>query len=214
MSGGEKGRQRLSREDRRLQLLAVAKEVLLEHGYTDMTMERIASAADVSKTLIYHHFPNRRAVFLALLSEEQMRMLMQISPAMGVGDTEEKVKRGIASFLEAVTERGPKGYTAFYRDPIGHDPTIALEIDRYREQVAEMVAAMFAEDVGVPPETLILQAHAVVGAINNAVVWMSQNDVDMNDPEVAESLTTLIWDGLKSVRENALVDAKKSTKAK
>ncbi len=212
MPEGGKERQRLSREDRRLQLLAVAKEVLLEHGYADMTMERIASAADVSKTLIYHHFPNRRAVFLALMSEEQLRMLTQISPAMGAGDTEERVKRGITAFLKAVTEQGPKGYTAFYRDPIGHDPTIALEIDRYREQVAEMVAAMFAEDVGVPPENFILQAHAVVGAINNAVVWMSQNNVEMNDPKIIESLTTLIWDGLKTVREGALETAASSTK--
>ncbi len=212
MPEGEKERQRLSRKERRQQLLAVAKEVLLEHGYADMTMERIAVAADVSKTLIYHHFPNRRAVFLALLSEEQLRMLMQISPAMGVGDTEERVKRGIAAFLETVTGQGPKGYTAFYRDPIGHDPTIALEIDRYREQVAEMVSAMFAEDVGAKSETFILQAHAVVGAINNAVVWMSQNNVEMNDPKIIESLTTLIWDGLKTVRENALGEATSSTK--
>lgn len=210
----ERERQRLSNEERRQQILAVAKEVLLESGYAEMTMERIGEAAGVSKTLIYHHFPNRRAIFLALLTEEQLKILMKISPALSAGGTEERVKQGIKAFLDAVSEYGPRGYTALYRDPVGYDITIAMEVDRYREKIAEMIAGIFAEEAGVPIDELLLPAHAVVGAINNSVIWMSQNgEKAMNDPRTVETLTTLIWDGLKVIRENLLQQRKQPSKS-
>lgn len=48
-------------------LLAVALEVFLDHGYDATTMEAIADAADITKRTLYAKFPDKRALFLAVV---------------------------------------------------------------------------------------------------------------------------------------------------
>ena len=52
-------RRRLSPENRRNQLLDCARQVILEHGLSTLTMERLATQAGVSLPLIYKYFDTR-----------------------------------------------------------------------------------------------------------------------------------------------------------
>jgi len=53
-------RRRLPREQRRQAILVAARKLLLARGYGELTMERVARAAGVSKALVYDHFAHRR----------------------------------------------------------------------------------------------------------------------------------------------------------
>ena len=63
-------RRRLSPEDRRNQILDCARQVILEHGLSTLTMERLAAQAGVSLPLIYKYFDTRLQLLQTLLIRE------------------------------------------------------------------------------------------------------------------------------------------------
>jgi len=52
---------------RREQLVCVAERVFLEHGFTDSTMQTIASRAGASKETLYRHFACKEALFAEVI---------------------------------------------------------------------------------------------------------------------------------------------------
>jgi AcrR family transcriptional regulator len=60
---------RLTKAERKRQLLAHAKNLFVTQGYQATTTEKIAQAAGVSEPVLYRHFANKRALFLEVLEE-------------------------------------------------------------------------------------------------------------------------------------------------
>jgi AcrR family transcriptional regulator len=60
---------RLTKAERKRQLLAHAKELFVTQGYQATTTEKIAQAAGVSEPVLYRHFANKKALFLEVLEE-------------------------------------------------------------------------------------------------------------------------------------------------
>jgi TetR/AcrR family transcriptional regulator, mexJK operon transcriptional repressor len=52
------------------QILSAAREVFLEHGFSEASMEAIARAACVSKATVYAYFPSKDALFSHLIQRE------------------------------------------------------------------------------------------------------------------------------------------------
>jgi len=66
---GEKnrGRCRMSREDRRRQLIKVAVKFFSEFGFQGASTKSIAEAAGVTEAVIYHHFSTKEELYSAIL---------------------------------------------------------------------------------------------------------------------------------------------------
>jgi AcrR family transcriptional regulator len=54
-------------EETRERLLAAAKVVVLTHGTTQLTLDRVAEEAGVSKGGLLHHFPTKESLILGLM---------------------------------------------------------------------------------------------------------------------------------------------------
>src|SRR5712675_1749454 len=67
-------RRRLSPEDRRTELLALGAEVFGQRPYDDVRIDEIAERAGVSRALMYHYFPDKRAFFAAVVRAEGERL--------------------------------------------------------------------------------------------------------------------------------------------
>jgi AcrR family transcriptional regulator len=55
-------------------ILAAAKQLFVKQGYTATSMRQIAEKANIGKATIYHHFPDKEAVVMALLDQNTSRM--------------------------------------------------------------------------------------------------------------------------------------------
>jgi AcrR family transcriptional regulator len=62
-------------------LLTVARELFVRKGYTTTAMDEIAAAANLTKGALYHHFPNKQALFRDVYVREQSTILDAISRA-------------------------------------------------------------------------------------------------------------------------------------
>jgi AcrR family transcriptional regulator len=60
---------RLTRADRKRQLLAHAKHLFVTQGYHATTTEKIAQAAGVTEPVLYRHFDSKKVLFLEVLEE-------------------------------------------------------------------------------------------------------------------------------------------------
>ena len=204
-------RPRLPREQRRQAILQAARTELLSRGYGELTMERVARAAGVSKALVYDHFAHRRELYLAILADEQVRLVQRLAPALAGPDRAARVRSSVRAFLELVAEYGD-GYAELFRNPIAHDPELAGELRRARDGVAEMVAGLIARDVGVAVESVLLPAQAVVGAMEAAADWLTRIPSEQRPPteRTVAVLSQLIWqglDGLGRAEARAAADA-------
>lgn len=96
-------RTRLSRADRSDQLLDLGAELFASRSYEDVHIEEIAELAEVSRGLLYHYYPTKRAFFAALLRRETARMidLTQPDPSLGVLD---QLRAGIDTYLQHCKE--------------------------------------------------------------------------------------------------------------
>ncbi len=75
------GTQARSRERRR-RLLDAALSVFARKGYRDSAVDEIAGESGTSKGGVYFHFPNKQAIFLALLDRTAARLLDSVQTAI------------------------------------------------------------------------------------------------------------------------------------
>jgi AcrR family transcriptional regulator len=69
-------------EVRREQVLDAALDLISEQGYSAVTMDGIARAADIAKPVVYNAFPGRAALLHALLDRESERGFRALAEAM------------------------------------------------------------------------------------------------------------------------------------
>jgi len=69
--------------DTRTQLLTAGKSALLESGYAQLSTRRIADAAGVPLSQIHYHFGSRQNLVLAVLADENARLLERQSQLYG-----------------------------------------------------------------------------------------------------------------------------------
>ena len=86
-------RLRLAPRERRNQLLDSAREIILSRGFSSLTMEAVATEADVSNPLIYKYFDTRLALLQELLGRELIRFYGDIKLKLEQAATYEDVVR-------------------------------------------------------------------------------------------------------------------------
>jgi TetR/AcrR family transcriptional regulator len=102
---------RLSLAERRRQLIDVARRVFAERGFRGATTRQIASAAGVTEALIFQHFPDKDALYAAILDEDEAephpdRWFAELEAHRLAAD-DSGVLRALYSGLIALHERDP-----------------------------------------------------------------------------------------------------------
>jgi len=132
-------RTRLQVDVRRQQLLELGLELFGKQTYDELSIEDIAARAGVSKGLLYHYFPSKRAFYVAAV-EEAARQLSEETDidrhGWGSEPDPEGVRAALRAFLEYVTRRRV-AYGFLLRGGIGTDPEVAKIIEDTRQALLE-----------------------------------------------------------------------------
>jgi AcrR family transcriptional regulator len=147
VSGAAKpSRRRLSPGDRRAELLALGAKVFGERPYDDVRIDEIAERAGVSRALMYHYFPDKRAFFAEVVRTEGERLFAATStPAVPGQSLFDRLRAGVLAYVE-YHEQHPHGSWAAYIGPGRTDPML-LGIDdadnaRQMERILDAVRAV------------------------------------------------------------------------
>jgi AcrR family transcriptional regulator len=194
---------RLTAEQRRQQLVAVALELFARRGYRSTTMDDIAEAAGVTKPLVYQHFSSKRALYLELVNSIAQALLLAVrSAVMEAEGPRQQVEMGFAAYFRLVVTR-----EAEFRLLYGRDHADDKELGRALRTVEDAIAAAIEPliDAGLDDDHRRLLAYAVVGMAEGASRrFMEQRTTDHGSVEeearrLAQRVANLAWAGLRSV---------------
>jgi AcrR family transcriptional regulator len=207
MSGAiQASSRRLTAEQRRQQLVAVALELFAQRGYRATTMDDIAEAAGVTKPLLYQHFSSKRALYLELVDSIARDVLVAIGRAvMRAEGPRQQVELGFAAYFGLVVSREPE-----FRLLYGRDHADDLELGRALRAVEDAIAEAIDPliDAGLDDDHRRLLAYGIVGMAEGVSRrFMAQRDdseiaVDEEVQKLAQRMADLAWAGLRSVHSD------------
>lgn len=149
--------------DRRAQLLELGLATFGTSAYDDVSIDAIAQAAGISKGLLYHYFPTKRAFYAACVKASAEQFLAFIQPPAG-RPALERLNIGLEAYLTFVRARGP-AFTTLMRSGVGVDEEIARIVDAARMACLDMLTHGFepipALLVGDAPNDDLLASPAV-----------------------------------------------------
>ena len=143
-------RRRLSPEDRRAELLALGAEVFGKRPYDEVRIDEIAERAGVSRALMYHYFPDKRAFFAAVVKDEADRLYQATNrePVSGLTMFEE-ARVGVLAYM-AYHDQNPEAAWAAYVDMGNTDPVLlgiteeakTRQLENIMTRIGEVVAGV------------------------------------------------------------------------
>ncbi|MGV9886727.1 TetR/AcrR family transcriptional regulator [Streptomyces sp. NPDC003395] len=161
-------RRRLSPDERRAELLAVAAGEFAARPYDEVLMEDVAERAGVSRALLYRYFPSKRDLFAALYRQVADRLLARtrLDPAASLAD---QLAQGLDVHIEYFAENR-NTVLAANRVLAGDrliQTIITGELDALRERL-----------LGVLPVTDEATRRAVSGVLKSWLVFVQVLCVD------------------------------------
>ncbi|MER5291254.1 TetR/AcrR family transcriptional regulator [Streptomyces pharetrae] len=163
-------RRRMGVEERRQQLIGVALELFSRRSPDEVSIDEIASAAGISRPLVYHYFPGKLSLYEAALKRAAEDLAGRFAePAEGPLGA--RLLRVMARFFDFVDEHGP-GFSALMRGgpAVGSSTTNAL-IDSVRQAAYEQIIAHLG--MPEPPARLELVVRSWISlAESTALIWL------------------------------------------
>ena len=141
-------RRRLSPEDRRSELLALGAEIFGQRPYDEVRIDEIAERAGVSRALMYHYFPDKRAFFAAVIRTEGDRLFEATNTSDTPGQSLfDRVRAGVLAYVR-YDEEHPHGAWAAHMGVGRSDPLLQgiEEVDNDRQ--ANRIMARLIEKAG------------------------------------------------------------------
>ncbi|MET9969070.1 TetR/AcrR family transcriptional regulator [Streptomyces sp. NPDC006356] len=184
-------RRRMGVEERRQQLIGVALELFSQRSPDDVSIDEIASAAGISRPLVYHYFPGKLSLYEAALKRASDELAERfVEPHEGPLGA--RLLRVMRRFFDFVDEHGP-GFSALMRGgpavPAGGarlfstaTATNAL-IDSVRQ--AAYVQILSHLNVVNPPARLELVVRSWISlAESTALIWLDGRRIPRAELEV------------------------------
>ncbi|MGW1667726.1 TetR/AcrR family transcriptional regulator [Streptomyces sp. NPDC002324] len=175
-------RRRMGVEERRQQLIGVALELFSRRSPDEVSLDEIASAAGISRPLVYHYFPGKLSLYEAALTRASDDLAHRfVEPREGPLGA--RLLRVTHRFFDFVDEHGP-GFSALLRGgpAVGSSRTNAL-VDGVRQ--AAYVQILSHLDVDAAPARLELVIRSWISlAESTALLWLDGRRIPRQELEV------------------------------
>ncbi|MGO8876729.1 MAG: TetR/AcrR family transcriptional regulator [Acidimicrobiales bacterium] len=200
-------RRRLTAVRRRRQLIDVALETFASNGFNETTMEDIATAAGVTKPLLYQHFASKRALYLELIDDVASRLIAALAAAATAGSTRQRVEAGFEAYFRFTIDN-QSAVRMLFDAP--HDEELARGLRTIEDSIAEFLAPLFDADIDEDHRRTL--ASAVVGMTEGVTRdWLRASTL-RGDPSIeplteaqllAGRLAEFAWGGFRSLNKAA-----------
>ncbi|MDH4278103.1 MAG: TetR/AcrR family transcriptional regulator [Acidimicrobiia bacterium] len=151
--------------------------MLVSEPLDNLTVDRVAADAAVSRGLVFHYFPTVRELQLACLAEVAAGLAGIIGEAAAHGDADERLRRGLDAFIGYVRQR-PRTFETLATYAAG-DRDFGQVFEMFRMQMVELIG----DRAGMPDDPLIsLLLRSWVSFTETAVLqWSRDEPVDRGD---------------------------------
>jgi len=183
-------------EERRQQLLDVARSLFAEKGFDGASVEEIAHRANVSKPVVYEHFGGKEGVYAVVVDREMHYLLSSMTTALAEEAHPRLLLERAAVALLDYVESSADGFRILVRaSPVASSTgTFSSLLNDIASQVENILGVQFSSR-GYDAKLAALYSQALVGMVALTGQWW----LDVRQPrkeEVAAHLVNLCWNGL------------------
>ena len=187
---------RLSRSERRAQLLVAARDVFAAQGYHAAAMDDIAEKAGVSKPVLYQHFPGKLELYRALLTTYADELVERLRTAIqSTQDNRERVRAAVAAYFDFVDGEG-RAYRLVFESDMRNEPEAAAVVDNATQRCIDLIADAVTTDAGLDAPRARMLAVGLVGLSQVAAKYWLDSDREVPRDEAVELMSSLAWKGL------------------
>jgi AcrR family transcriptional regulator len=182
----------------RTALLRVARRMFAEHGYAATATEEIVKRARVTRGALYHHFRDKKDLFMAVLDEEQMKLAAKAAEvALAQPDAWKALVAGSNAFLDACLDHAVQQIVLI-------DAPAVLGLERWREadqsyylaSTKTAIEAAIAQGQ-VEPQPVAPLAHILMGALNEAAMLIAHADDEVATRREVSGVVERLFEGLR-----------------
>jgi AcrR family transcriptional regulator len=176
-------------------ILQAALEVFAEKGYHRALVDDIVRASRTSKGAVYHHFPNKEALFLALVDEFSARLAEAVAVGIagahgGLGKVQAALTAGLETFA-----RHRELARILLLESVSLGPAYQSKRLEVHGRFASLIQAYLDDAVAegsIPSQDTRVATLAWLGAVNEVVIqWLYSGRPDLTT-EAVPALTPLL----------------------
>lgn len=183
------------------QLIAVAFQEFSQKGYAAASTEGIVKKAGVTRGALYHHFKDKKDLFLAVFKAAQEEIGRRIEQRVDASDDPwEQLTYGCCAFLEACTDPALQQVVVI-------DAPAVLDWNAYRGADQNLPEGGFSllrqglqelSQAGIlKPMSIDALTHLLSGAMDEAAVWIAKSGGTDRSLEEAQAALMSLLDGLR-----------------
>ena len=172
---GEAQARRLAPEQRRALLLEAAQETFASRGYTQAGLAEVATLAGVSKTLLYHYFPDGRPeLYREVMDQLVGQAVDAVRGAVRIPTTPDRRLADLITALFGYFERHPDAYRLLVLEPWGSgDPSVVAQAMAVRARLAGEINGLLAPAGQPLPVTMAGGAAAMGALLHLCELWLA-----------------------------------------
>ncbi|MEU6593017.1 TetR/AcrR family transcriptional regulator [Streptomyces sp. NPDC046881] len=175
-------RRRMGVEERRQQLIGVALDLFSRRSPDDVSIDEIATAAGISRPLVYHYFPGKLSLYEAALKRASEDLASRFAEPHE-GPLGARLLRVMSRYFDFVDDHGP-GFSALMRGgpAVGSSTTNAL-IDSVRQAAYDQILSHLGVREASPRLELVVRSWISL-AESTALIWLDGRRVPRAELEI------------------------------
>ena len=187
---------RLPRDERRAQLLVAALEVFTAAGYHSAAMDEIADRANVSKPVLYQHFPSKLELYLAVLDLHIDSLVFAIQKAIASNrENSSRVAATVEAYFGFIDSEG-EAFRLLFESDMNLEPQVRERLNRMTYDCAAAVSAVISIDTGLGKEESMMLAVGIIGTVQTTARHWLDRDGKIDRQRATELVMNLIWRGI------------------
>jgi len=187
---------RLPRDERRAQLLVAALEVFTAAGYHSAAMDEIADRANVSKPVLYQHFPSKLELYLAVLDMHIDSLVFAIQKAIASNrENSSRVAATVEAYFGFIDSEG-EAFRLLFESDMNLEPQVRERLNRMTYDCAAAVSAVISIDTGLGKEESMMLAVGIIGTVQTTARHWLDRDGKIDRQRATELVMNLIWRGI------------------
>ena len=201
-SAGSRGTgPRMRRDERRDQLLTIAQRLFATEGYHHVSMDDIADRAQVSKPVLYRHFPSKLDLYLAVVDVCGQDLLTTVDRALQpvqdghVTDGRDVVAAIVRAYLTFVEVAGEASSLLFESD-VTRDPDVRARVEHAAVSAGARIATVLQQVARLDPAEAATVSAALVTMAQGAAVHRLRHPDALTAEATAELVSRLAWAGV------------------
>ena len=187
---------RLPRDERRAQLLIAALEVFTAAGYHSAAMDEIADRANVSKPVLYQHFPSKLDLYLAVLDMQIDSLVFAIQKAIASNrENSSRVAATVEAYFGFIDSEG-EAFRLLFESDMNLEPQVRERLNRMTYDCAAAISAVISIDTGLGKEESMMLAVGIIGTVQTTARHWLDRDGKIDRQRATELVMNLIWRGI------------------